>query len=219
MKNIVIIGAGGHGREIVQLIKDVNKIENKWNIMGYVDDNPKIIGDVLNGYPVLGPLELLGEEKYRDVYVVCAIGSSNIREIVLKKIKDTSLSLLFATLIHPTAVIGDETKIGEGVTISANSVITNNIIIGNHAIINYGTTIGHDSLIEEYATILPGSNISGNVTIGKGVDIGSGTTIIPGVKIGRNTIVGAGAVVTKSLPANCTAVGVPAKPIKYHNNN
>lgn len=215
MKKLIIVGAGGHGREIAQLVKDINKQQLEWDLLGYIDDNPEIQNCYLNGYPVLGPLSKLKDKEFQDVYIICAIGSSKIREKIIKKI-ESELQLPYATLIHPTAVIGDETTIGSGCMICANCVITTNVKIGNHALVNYGSTIGHDTVLEDFATILPGCHLSGNVTIRHGADVGTGTSVIPGVEIGSYTIVGAGAVVIRSLPCNVKAVGVPAKVLERH---
>ena len=96
-------------------------------------------------------------------------------------------------------------------------MVTTNVLIKDFVILNLQCTVGHDTVIEDYASFMPSVNISGEVTIGEGVYVGTGTKIINQLEIGDNTIVGAGAVVAKSLPAHCTAVGVPAKPIKFHN--
>ncbi|BAU28095.1 sugar O-acyltransferase (sialic acid O-acetyltransferase NeuD family) [Aneurinibacillus soli] len=215
MKQILIIGAGGHGREIAQLVRDINRKSNSWELLGYLDENKSLTNQWLNGFPVLGTLDLLQLELYRSVYVICAIGKVQVRKKLVNHLKNKFSWVKFATLIHPTAVVGDEIVIGEGSVICANSVVTTNVTLGQHVLINYGCTIGHDSLLEDFATILPGSNLSGNVTIRTCVEVGTGTAIIPGVEIKANTIVGAGAVVTRSLPADCTAVGVPAKVMKF----
>lgn len=216
MKDIIIIGAGGQGRETVQLIKDINDITPTWNLLGFVDDNDASIGKEINGFPVLGDTHSLLGDNFKNTYVICAIGQSRVRKIVVEKLKKINPHLTFATLVHPSAVIGDHTFIGTGTMICAHTVVTVNIQIGDHVLINYGSTIGHDTILKDYCTVLPGSNISGNVVLEECVDMGSGAAIIPGVVVGKNTIIGAGAVVAKPLPENCTAVGVPAKPIKYH---
>lgn len=216
MKKIIILGAGGQGRETVQLIKDINNVRPEWEVLGYLDDTPSIHGEIRNGFPVLGPLDLLAEPCFRDVFVICGIGSPQVKKKVIEHIKQWQPTAQFATLIHPTAVCGDENKIGEGTTICAGSVITTNVTIGEHVLINYGCTVGHDCVIEDYAAVLPGANLSGNVTVREGAQISAGAVVIPGMEIGEYTVVGAGAVVTKPLPAHCTAVGVPARPIKQH---
>ncbi len=213
MKKIIIIGAGGQGRETAQLIKDLNREKGEWELLGYLDDNPFKTGERLNGHVVLGTVDMLAAQDLQGVSVVCAVGQSKTRKKLVEYITNHYDHVQFATLIHPTAVVGDEVVIGEGVCICANSVVSTNIHIGDHALINYGCTIGHDAVIEPFVTVLPGCNISGGVVIRTGAEIGTGSAVIQGVEIGSNTIVGAGAVVTKTLPESCVAVGVPAKPI------
>lgn len=211
MKDIVIIGAGGFGREVVWLIEDINKVNKEWNLLGFVDDNESIQGKDVNGYKVVGNIEWL---KTQEIYVVNAIGDPIIKKKVQGKL-DGSKNY-YPVLMHPSVISSDKVKIGEGSIICAGNIITVDIEIGKHVIINLDCTIGHDAKIDDYSTILPSVNVSGNVHIEQCVSVGTGSAVIQGVKIGENTIVGAGAVVVKDLPANCTAVGSPAKPIKYH---
>jgi sugar O-acyltransferase (sialic acid O-acetyltransferase NeuD family) len=215
MKKILIIGAGGSGKEIVQLIKDINKENKTWEMIGYLDDNEKLHGKTINGIPVIGSLDLIPAFP-EDYYYICSIGDPGIKQKVLQKCYAMKPTIYFATLIHPSAIIGDENQIFAGTIICARTVITTNIKIGKHVLINYGTTIGHDTTIGDYCAILPGVNISGNVTIASGVSIGANSVVIPGVSIGIDTTIGAGSVVIRSIPDHCTAVGAPAKPIKYH---
>ena len=120
-------------------------------------------------------------------------------------------------MIHPNVLIGsDEVIIGNGCIICASNIITVNISIGNFVILNLGCTVGHDTRIGDYCSFMPSVNISGEVVIEDLVYVGTGAKIINLLSIGNSTIVGAGAVVAKSLPAHCTAVGIPAKPIKFH---
>jgi sugar O-acyltransferase (sialic acid O-acetyltransferase NeuD family) len=215
MKKILIIGAGGSGKEIAQLIKDINKVKATWEIVGYLDDNKELHGKIKNGVPVIGSLELI--PIYANQYFfICSIGNPRIKQEVLQKCRSMNPSLQFATLIHPTATIGDENSILEGSIICARSVITTNINIGKHVLVNYGTTIGHDTTIGDYCAILPGVNVSGNVTISEGVSIGANSVIIPDVTIGLEATIGAGSVVINNIPGHCTAIGAPAKPIKYN---
>lgn len=216
MEKLIIVGAGGQGRETAQLVKDINKRKKAWDLLGYVDDRVELAGRVLNGFPVLGSIDLLKMREFQDVSVISAIGDSKLRKNVIESIENELEDISYAKLIHPSAVIGDESSIDEGTAVCANTVITTNVKIGKHVIVNYGSTVGHDTELKDFVTVLPGTNVSGNVKLRKGAYIGSGTTIIPEVEIGEGTIVGAGAVVTKDLPAHCTAVGLPAKPIKYH---
>jgi sugar O-acyltransferase (sialic acid O-acetyltransferase NeuD family) len=127
--------------------------------------------------------------------------------------------LVFPTLIHPSVILSDDlVSIAKGCIICAGTIITCNISIGKFVTINLLCTVGHDTVIEEFSSFMPSVNISGEVRIEKSVYVGTGAKIINQLTIGKYTIVGAGAVVSKSLPENCTAVGIPAKPIKFHSN-
>jgi sugar O-acyltransferase (sialic acid O-acetyltransferase NeuD family) len=150
------------------------------------------------------------------INVVYAIGNPQIKRKVIEKI--TNQNVQHPILIHPNALIGNMkfNRIGEGTIITAGVVITVNIIIGKHVILNLACTVGHDTKIGDYSSFMPTVNISGEVIIEEAVYVGTGAKIINQLTIGENTIVGSGAVVAKTLPSNCTAVGVPAKPIKTH---
>lgn len=212
MKDIIIIGAGGFGREVAWLIEDINKINEEWNIVGFVDDNSNAKDENLNGYELLGDIDWLMSQSY---YVVSAIGNPSVNKKIMDKLVTSKNK--YATLIHPSVICSDTSSIGEGSIICAGNIITVNATIGKHVIINLDSTIGHDATINDYTVILPSVNVSGHVVLEKGVSVGTGSAIIQGLTIGENTIIGAGSVVVKDLPANCTAVGSPAKPIKFHN--
>lgn len=211
MKDIVIIGASGFAKEVAFLIEDINKEKNEWNIIGFVDNDESLIGTKINGYEVIGDDNWLMEQ---ELYVVCGIGASIVRKKIMSKLEKSKNK--FPVLIHPNVVYSDTVSFGEGTIVCAGNIITVNIDIGKHTIINLASTIGHDTVVGDYTTILPGVNVSGNVNLGECTSIGTGAAIIQGVSVGENTVVGAGAVVVKDLPANCTAVGAPAKAIKFN---
>lgn len=213
MKNLVIIGAGGFGREVAWFTERINKAEPTWKIVGFVDDNEQLAGQVINGYTVLGTTQKLAE--FKDVYVVCAIGSSKIRKMIVEKVLQINPELKFATLIDPSVIISDLVTVGEGTIICPGSVITVNITIGKHVIINYDCTIGHDAVLDDFVTLYPSVNISGMTHLETLVEMGVGSQIIQMKTVGKETIVGAGSVIIRDLPEKCTAVGVPAQPIKF----
>jgi sugar O-acyltransferase (sialic acid O-acetyltransferase NeuD family) len=214
MKDIAIIGAGGFGKEVKMLIDNINKVKATYNFLGFYDDGIEI-GTIVNGYPILGGVKDINCIT-KELGIVTAIGNPNLKAALLNQLNSTLVS--FPTLIHPNVIIGeDNVKIGQGCIICANNVITVDINIGNHVILNLSCTVGHDTTIHDYCSFMPSVNISGEVLIEEGVYVGTGAKIINLLKIGEWTIVGAGAVVAKSLPEKCTAVGIPAKPIKFHN--
>lgn len=214
MRDIAIFGVGGFGREVLALIQDINRVEPQWNIVGFFDDG-YVKGLMINGYPTLGTVADLNKWE-TDIAVAISIGSPVIKKKILGNIHNPRVS--YPTLIHPTVWIGDKNyvEIGKGGIFCAGVMITTNIVIKDFVILNLQCTVGHDSVINDYAAFMPSVNISGEVNIGEGVYVGTGAKIINQLEIGDYTIVGAGAVVSKTLPAHCTAVGVPAKPIKYH---
>jgi sugar O-acyltransferase (sialic acid O-acetyltransferase NeuD family) len=214
MKKLAIYGAGGFGREIAMFIELLNHDEQVWEIIGFFDDEA-IMGEVINNYPILGGMQELNQIDF-PLSLVIAIGNSFIRKRIRERITNGRIS--FPTLIHQSATIGSGKliTIGEGCIISPGVFLTTNISIGNHSILSLYCTVGHDTEIKDYVSIMPGVNISGEVKVGGCVYIGTGAKIVHQVEIGEGTIVGAGAVVSKSLPANCTAIGVPAKPIKFN---
>lgn len=210
MKDLVIIGAGGLGREVAWLVEDINIQNNQWNLVGFVDDNESIQGIEIGGYKVVGDVGWL---KGQELYVVNAIGDPVAKKKTMDKLRNSKNT--YPVLIHPSVIYSDRVTFGEGSIICAGNIITVDIKIGEHVLINPTCTVGHDVILNNYSTVLPGVNLSGFVKIEECVSIGAGSVIIQGVSVGKNTVIGAGSVVVKNLPANCTAVGVPAKPIKF----
>lgn len=214
MKDLIIIGASGFGREVSWLVERINKIQDEWNLLGFIDDDPELFGKTIDGYKVLGGCLVL--TKYPDAYVICAIAASSIRKKVIQRIRELNANVQFAILIDPTVEISKRVKLGIGNIICAHSILTVDISLGNHVIINLDCTVGHDAKIHDFVTLYPSVNVSGKTNIGECVEIGTGTQIIQGKTIGNNSVIGAGAVVVRDIPDNCTAVGMPAKPIKFH---
>ncbi len=209
MKDLIIIGAGGFGREVSWLVERINAVSPQWNLLGFVDDNPEIQSKIIDGYKVISKIDELNN--YPDAYVVCCIANTAVRKKIVGKVHNP-----FATLVDPCAILSSKVEIGEGSVVCANIVATVDIKIGKHNIIDVSSTIGHDAVLEDFVTLYPSVNVSGNTLIKNGVELGTGTQVIQGLTVGENTIVGAGAVVTRDLPDNCTAVGAPAKAIKFN---
>ena len=214
MKKIAIIGAGGFGREVKMLIDQINHNEKQYEFIGFYDDNVES-ETIINGFKVLGPINELVQIDY-NLELVISIADPKIKKKMYETLNYNNF-LSFPTLIHPNVLIGtDEVSFGYGCIICASNIITVNISLGNFVILNLGCTVGHDTKIGDYCSFMPSVNISGEVIIENSVYVGTGAKIINLLTIGNSTIVGAGAVVSKSLPEKCTAVGIPAKPIKYH---
>ena len=212
MERIAIVGSGGFAREVLTLLKDINKQSKTYEIIGFIDsDTTKSI----HGFPVVGNDEQINNTK-EPVSVVLAVGEPHLKRKIRNKY--TNPLVKFPTIIHSSVLIGDKNSvaIGDGCIICAGCILTTDIVIKDYVTLNLMCTVGHDTEICNYCSFMPSVNISGEVKIEDSVYVGTGAKIINQLEIGEKTIVGAGAVVSKSLPANCTAVGIPAKPIKFH---
>lgn len=207
---VVVIGHGGHSKVVSDIIRATKGLQ----IFGYLDSKYERI-QVINNL-MYGPIEAARtlKEKCHDVKFVMAIGDNKARKIVVD-ILDLS-EHHFVTIIHPSASISPSAKIGNGTVVMPQAVINADVIIGDHCIINSCSVVEHDSLLEDYVHLCPNSTIAGTVKMHVGSCVGSGATVIPNKRIGEWTMIGAGATVINDLPANCLAVGTPAK-VKIEN--
>lgn len=205
MKDIVIIGAGGVGRETAWIIEQINIRKPTWNIVGFVDDNEEIWNSEINGYKVKGNLSYLNVLENKP-YVIIAIANYKVKKSIVNKLENR---FQFATIIHPDVYLNTTVEIGRGSIVYPGVIMTTNISIGNHVIISPKCGVGHDSVIKDYVSLLWNVNVSGFDVIEEGVMIGSGATIIQGKNVGKGAIIGAGAVVIRDIEVESVNVGVP----------
>lgn len=210
---MLIIGAKGFAKEVLQIIHQENDLNN---LAFYDDVNTDIGTSLYNLFPILNSLES-AKKYFESVSSKFTLGIGN--PILRKKLFEKFIALEgeFTTTVSKYAIIGDyNNKIEAGCNIMQNVVITNDVTIKQGSIINQITSIGHDVIIGQFCEICPNVSISGNCYIGDFTFIGTGAIVLPGIKIGKNVIIGAGAVVTKDIQDNCVAVGSPAKVIKIN---
>ena len=204
--DVVIIGSGGQGRVILDILR-ANNIEPK----GFIDDNLKLQNENINGVRIIGTTEdLFNKSICKNVIV--AIGDNILRKKMYDLCVHKDLEIINA--IHPKTIISPDAIIGSGVVIMAGAIINTGCKIDDNVVINTNASIDHDTHVQDHCNIHPGVTITGTVTVKKLATIGAGATIIPNMVIGSNSIVGAGAVVIKNVPDNTVVVGVPAKEIK-----
>lgn len=211
MKNLYIIGAGGFGREVLSMAKLIHKTkQTEWRIKGFLDDNLNALDGIDTGN--IKVVDTISDHKVskENVYV-CAIADSETRQKICDRLKKENAE--FIPIIHPSCSIGEFNKIGEGLIMCQNSLITENVTIGDFVIINAFTGIGHDALIGDYSTISAHCDITGHTVLGKKVFLGSSAVISPGIIVEDNARVGTGSIVVKKVKANTTVFGNPAKRI------
>lgn len=208
MADIVVYGTGGFAREVHQLIEDVAADGQPWNFLGFLDDDVQKQGKEVHGFPVLGGREWLVEH---DVGVAMGVGDTTSRRRLVTSLPG---GMSFPPLVHPLAWLGKRIELGTGTLVCAGSLLTTDLRLARHVIVNLDCTIGHDAAVGDFVTLAPSVNVSGNVTIHEGVDIGTGASVNQGLSIGEWSVVGASAAVVADIPANVTAVGVPARIIK-----
>jgi sugar O-acyltransferase (sialic acid O-acetyltransferase NeuD family) len=205
-QRIVIVGAGGMGREAAAWVADALP---DTRVLGFLDDDEALHGREVAGLPVLGDTTWL--EDRPDVEVVAALGSPAHRARLLGRLDATGTRLV--TVVHPTATIGPRVEIGDGAIVCPGVVLTCDIRVGRATIVNYGAMLGHDGVLGQAVFVAPGAHLAGNVSVGDEVDVGIGASVIQGLAIGDGAVVGAGAVVIRDVAAGTTVVGVPAHPI------
>jgi len=220
LEKLILVGNGGCMHEIAWQIERLNGEYSKWCIIGLVDKKP-CIG--YKNYP------WLGDDNYllsltEDTNVAICIGSPIIRRKVAEKLSQNPY-LHFPTIVlnqnnmnnfqwkNNKGRIAPTAKIGRGCILCMDSIVSTDVVIGKFVFLNIGSMVCHDSVIDDYVTLSPDVKLAGNVHIGQEAEIGIGARVIQGIRIGERTIIGAGAVVIRDIPVNCTAVGIPAKPI------
>lgn len=207
MKRILIIGAGGLGKEVVDLVKAMGGYE----IVGFLDDNIEIKGTSINHVPVLDTTGYL--DQYQGVdNVAIAIANPKIKKKIYERIM--RIGFKYPNLVHPTAMMGSNVKLGVGNIIGANSILSTEVTLQDFVTVNPQCGIGHESELRSFTTLYWNVNISGNVTVQEGCELGSKSCVLQGLNITRHAIIGAGAVVVKDIHESGTYIGVPAGKIK-----
>ena len=200
-----IIGCGNHGMVIKDIIGYLGNLE----LIGFLDDNKNLWGKNVDGLKVLGNLSLENKNRFDLEAVVLGIGDNKIRASFYNLAK--FLELYLPSIIHPSAIISKNTKLGEGVVIMPGVIINTGTTIGNNVCLNTGVQLDHDNYIEDHVHIYPRAVLTGCVKVGKYSYIGANASIRDHVNVGSYTFIGLGSVVTKNIPDNVIVYGNPAK--------
>ena len=208
MKELIIVGAGGCGREVLQWVKDINQKSKQWIIKGFIDDNLKALEKTDCSHQVIGTIKDWVPSS-NEVFT-CCLGSPVVKHTVVALLKGKGA--VFTSIIHTSTVIADNAVIGEGAIIYPNAFISCNTTIGSFVTILM-SALGHDAVVGDYTTISAFCDITGYVNVGQGVFMGSHVTIIPNMVIGDGAYLGAGSVVVTPIKPNVKVMGNPARKI------
>lgn len=209
MNDLIIIGAGGLGKEVADLINSMNN----YKLIGFIDEDLHKQNTFVSGVKVLGNLKTL--ENYDSINLVIAIANPLARQSILEKINCKNYN--FPNIIHPNVLIGSEVTLGIGNIICAHTILSTETSLGDFVIINPQCGIGHESTIKSYTTLYWNVTIGGNVSIGCHCELGTKSSINQQLSICDHTVLGAGAVVVKNIYEVGTYVGIPAKSLNKGN--
>jgi len=207
MKKLIIVGAGGFGREVYSWAKSHPDSGKAWEVAGFIDDDAAALDRYNYPVGVIGPLET--HQPAENEVFVCAIGAPMIKKKVCQAL--LSRSATFIPLVHPSVIIGENIEIGNGVVLCPRVTLTADISIGDFVAISCHSSVGHDAVIGDWATISGHCDLTGSTRLGTGAFLGTGVRIVPSKSVGDFAYVGAGAVVIRSVKHGQKVFGNPAR--------
>lgn len=213
MRTLVIIGAGGFGRETAEAVRAANHVRPTWDLLGYLDDDPNVEGAIVEGLPVLGPTDRL--QHMPDAQVVVCVGGPGTSVNRRRTVERLALhDARFATVVHPSAVLPPATELGPGTVVLAGVVATTGVHVGAHVVMMPGVVLTHDDVVGDYVTLASRACLAGFVRVGDGAYLGAGALVRERRSIGAWSLVGMGSVVLADVPAGEVWVGVPARRLR-----
>lgn len=207
--DLVLIGAGGHGRVVLDIL--LSRGEHR--VVGVLDADPALAGSKILGIDVLGPIQLLEKLKRQHVRgAIVAIGDNRVRRGYLREVDASGIEAVNA--IHPSAVVSPRATLGRNVVVCAGAVVCVDAKVADAAIINTRASVDHECVIGEAAHVAPGAILAGRVTVGAEAFVGMGASVIQCRSIGDGALVAAGAVVIRDVAPGSRVAGMPARPMR-----
>jgi sugar O-acyltransferase (sialic acid O-acetyltransferase NeuD family) len=208
---LVVIGAGGFGREALDVIAAMNLVGDTFDVLGVVDSAPNPLN--LERLEDRGVAYLGSETDWlsngNSASFVIGVGNPRARPSIAQRW--LSAGRRSVTLLHPSACIGTKSTLGMGSVVCAGVQVSTNVRLGEYVHLNPNATVGHDSVLDGYVSVNPGAVVSGDVVIGSGTLVGAGAVILQGLKVGRDSVVGAAACVVRDVGDSTVVKGVPAR--------
>jgi sugar O-acyltransferase (sialic acid O-acetyltransferase NeuD family) len=217
-RELLIVGAGGFARETAQAVAAINAAaahtgRPTWRLLGFLDDDPLLHGRRVDGLPVIGGTDLV--QSLPQTRLVVCVGNPRRYDVRMRIVERLGLPTeRYATVVHPSAQISDDSEIGPGSVILAQSVLTASVEVGAHVAVMPHVVLTHDVSVGDYATIASGVRFGGGVRVERGAYIGAGALLREQVKIGAWSLIGMGSVVLHDVPAAQAWVGSPARMLR-----
>ena len=206
MKKLLIVGAGGFGRELYLWASHHPDCGRVWTLAGFLDDNP----DALAKFGRFAPVHpIAGHKPSADNVYLAGLGMPPLKEKLITPLLAAGAE--FLTFVHPQAIVGARVKLGRGVVVCPGAILSVDIHVGDFAMVNLNCTIGHDASLGPWTSLSAQCDITGHVSVADRVFMGSRASVIPEKSVGSRAIVGAGAVVCSDVPPGVTVVGIPAR--------
>lgn len=205
---LLVVAAGGLAREALAAVRAAGG----HRVVGLLDDDPRRRGELVDGVPVLGPLETVGDHPEADV--VIAAGRGAVRRLLVERLSEFGVRPEhYGSVVHPRADLAGA-RLGRGVIALSGAVATTDVLTGDHVVLMPHVTLTHDVTLGSFATLCAGVMLGGGVDVGEGAYVGMSASVRENVRIGPGAVVGMGAVVLDDVPAGETWAGVPARALR-----